>query len=213
MAVSFFLILNIVFFAMLTPGADMFLIMRYTITQGYAHALMCIVGITTGIAAHISLAATGVGLLLYADAFVLLIIKLMGASYLAFVGWQMLKQKTSLNLSANMPHLHPKQFSQAYLDGLFCNLLNPKVSFLMIAIFTQVLDQSYLKNGYDIASIALLIMLEVVIVWALFARALQLDHIKNMIIRYEQSILTTLTMFFFLLAVIVFILAMRDFWQ
>ncbi len=75
----------------LTPGQDIILIMSRSITQEQKAGIMTAFGVSIGLLGHTLLATLGLGALLLASEFLFSIIKFIGAGYLIYIGYQLLK--------------------------------------------------------------------------------------------------------------------------
>jgi len=80
----------------LTPGQDMILVMSRSIAQGQKAGVMTAFGVSIGLLGHTLLATLGLGALLLASEFLFNIIKLIGAGYLIYIGYQLLRSKDTL---------------------------------------------------------------------------------------------------------------------
>jgi threonine/homoserine/homoserine lactone efflux protein len=87
----------------ITPGPDMAFFGSRTASQGARSGLAALAGICTGCLVHTAAAAFGLSAILLASANAFLVVKLIGAAYLVYVGatmlWESLKQKSSAGLA------------------------------------------------------------------------------------------------------------------
>ncbi len=127
----------------ITPGPDMAFFGSRTASQGARSGLAALAGICTGCLVHTAAAAFGLSAILLASANAFLVVKLIGAAYLVYVGatmlWESLKQKSGggLALDNTMPAIgHRKIFWQGFLT----NVLNPKVAIFFLAFLPQFIS-------------------------------------------------------------------------
>jgi threonine/homoserine/homoserine lactone efflux protein len=94
-------------------------------------------GIGLGDMTHTVLAVVGVSALVMASANAFLVIKLLGAGYLIYIGLRSIfDEKTSLD-APDLPSISPrKAFRQAY----FAEVLNPKSAMFFLAFLPQFVD-------------------------------------------------------------------------
>lgn len=179
-------LLLVVLAAMASPGPDMLLIARYALRAGLGAAFACILGIVLGIGAHLAFALTGLAALASAAPELLDFVRWAGAGWLAWLGVGALRATGGFRIdaSANAAGGPPP-----FLAGLLSNLLNVKVLLMMLALFTELLGPTT-SLGVRLLGAGLLI-LEVALVWSLFAllvrrpavvafverRAAALDHL------------------------------------
>ena len=122
----------------LTPGQDTFYILGRSLAQGRRAGILSVLGITSGSAVHTVAAAFGVSAILAASAKAFLVVKLLGAVYLVYLGIGMLVSRSANDVkSGDMAH---KDAWAVYRAGFFTNLLNPKVALFFMAFLTQFVD-------------------------------------------------------------------------
>lgn len=123
----------------LTPGNDTIFILSKSISQGKKAGIISSFGIATGSIVHTLLAAFGLSLIIAKSILVFSIIKYAGAIYLFYVGYKMLTNKTQLNTS-EIKKGELINYWAMYRDGIFTNILNPKVALFFIAFLPQFID-------------------------------------------------------------------------
>lgn len=119
----------------MTPGPDSILIMARSASQGFKAGAAAVLGICSGTCLHIAAAAFGLSALLATSAEAFLLIKLLGAGYLLYIGGQMLWSKTSGTTAETKPA--PAALGEIYRQGLLTNALNPKVALFFLAFLPQ----------------------------------------------------------------------------
>jgi threonine/homoserine/homoserine lactone efflux protein len=123
----------------LTPGPDMAFFGSRAASQGFKSGLAAFMGVCAGCLVHTFAAALGLSAILMTSAEAFLVVKLIGAAYLIWVGIGMLREKSSsaLKLDGSMaPISHRKVFMQ----GFWTNTLNPKVALFFLAFLPQFID-------------------------------------------------------------------------
>jgi RhtB (resistance to homoserine/threonine) family protein len=125
----------------LTPGNDTIFILTQSIGQGRKAGIVSSLGIATGSVLHTLLAAFGLSLIIAKSILLFNIIKYAGAAYLLYMGYKMLTEKSRLNTD-NIALNTSINYSKIYRDGIFTNLLNPKVALFFIAFLPQFIDPS-----------------------------------------------------------------------
>lgn len=124
----------------LTPGQDTFYILGRSIAQGRRAGILSVLGITSGCGVHTLAAAFGLSAVLATSANAFLAIKFAGAAYLAYLGMNMLLNRSS-------QHDQAQEFGYEspwaiYRAGFFTNVLNPKVALFFMAFLPQFVDPS-----------------------------------------------------------------------
>lgn len=124
-----------------SPGPDFVLVSQQTITHGKKAGLLCSIGIALGLSIHITYSAFGLAAVIANSATALWIIKILGGSYLFYLGYKGLCAKPSLKES-NETLTNVKRYSskKSIAVGFVCNALNPKAPIYFVALFTVVLS-------------------------------------------------------------------------
>lgn len=143
----------------ISPGPDTMLILRHTIAAGRGSGFAAVAGVQTGLVGHTLLAAAGLSALIASSALAFHVLALVGASYLALIGFQALRSAATLSLPPGHGSTPPLAFRQAML----CNLLNPKVIVLFLALYPNFMT----PNGNAALQVLLLsgILLAINVIW------------------------------------------------
>ncbi|MGK4001451.1 LysE family translocator [Sorangium sp. So ce1036] len=117
-----------------TPGQDMVLVMSRSLAQGSSAGMATASGISVGLLGHTALAALGLGSILMASSALFLVLKLVGAAYLVYLGVRLLRAPAAaLELSGARASSLVKLFA----EGALSNLSNPKVTIFYLAFLPQ----------------------------------------------------------------------------
>jgi len=139
----------------ITPGADTMLVIRSVLARGQRAGLLTTLGICCGLFIHATVSAVGLSAILLRSATAFEVVKLVGALYLVYLGWQSLwravRHPASVVATAPRPAHHVPQTTprRAFLEGLLTNVLNPKVAVLYVAFLPQFItpaDSVVLKS-------------------------------------------------------------------
>ena len=77
-----------------TPGQDMILVMSRSIAQGSAAGVATAAGVSVGLVGHTLLATLGLGAILRTSEWLFVLLKLVGAAYLVYLGVQLLRTRS-----------------------------------------------------------------------------------------------------------------------
>ena|SRR3984893_10129968 len=122
----------------LTPGPDTAYILGRSIAQGREAGIASALGICVGSIFHTCAAALGLSAILATSAVAFGAIKLLGGAYLIFLGIKMLlDRQRHLNLPSNFSR---RTTAAAFRQGVFTNMLNPKVALFFLAFLPQFID-------------------------------------------------------------------------
>ncbi|OCG11494.1 lysine transporter LysE [Gilliamella sp. wkB292] len=149
---------------MISPGPDFFLVLKNSLTYSRKIALLTCLGVITAILIHMSYCVAGVAVLIAATPLLYNVLRYAGAAYLLWLGIKALLAKQT-NTTYVSQQLIDKQMSakSAFIQGLLCNLLNPKATLFFLAIFTQVLNAN--SSTTDKLLVAFIIWIEAVLWW------------------------------------------------
>ena len=119
--------------AVMSPGPDTAIIFQQSFAKGRKSGILTALGIGTGIFLHCLLAISGISILLYSTEEARFIIKILGASYLVYVGFRSLfPQKDSKPKVTSSVLTHP------FLIGLITNILNIKAFLFTVSLFSFI---------------------------------------------------------------------------
>ena len=124
----------------LTPGADTMYILTRSAAQGKDAGLVSVAGIISGCVVHVLCAAFGLSMILSTSASVFSMIKWAGALYLIYLGIKMFVGKNQILKTLSNDH-EPKRLIKIYKQGVFTNILNPKVGLFFISFLPQFINQ------------------------------------------------------------------------
>ena len=125
-----------------TPGVDMMFTLTRTLQHGVRAGLVAALGISAGCLLHTAVAALGLAALLAASAAAFNIVKWLGAAYLAWLAFGMLRQATrpSVEASPAPPRGALVSLRRTFGQALLTNALNPKVAIFFLALLPQFID-------------------------------------------------------------------------
>ena len=119
----------------LIPGPDMICILSNTLAGGYRAGVAVSCGLATGCLFHVACATLGLSAYLLAAPSAFLALKWLGALYLMRLGWKMLRVPAA---PIGEPRL--RSLRTPFRQGVFSNMLNPKVAIFFIAILPQFIE-------------------------------------------------------------------------
>ncbi len=122
----------------LTPGQDTLYILGRSIAQGRRIGVASALGISAGGVAHTLAAALGLSAVLATSASAFIALKVVGAVYLVYLGVRTLVTRTAAIGSTDIAGL--VSMWTAFRQGMFTNMLNPKVALFFLALMPQFID-------------------------------------------------------------------------
>jgi threonine/homoserine/homoserine lactone efflux protein len=137
----------------LSPGPDTILILRYALGSGHRVGLATVAGVQVGLAGHTLLAILGVSAVIAASPLLFKGLAVAGALYLGWIGLQGFRGHTlRLEGAARVGA------RQALRDAMLCNLLNPKVVVLFLALLPNFVDPARGRVTQQLLFLALVLV-------------------------------------------------------
>jgi threonine/homoserine/homoserine lactone efflux protein len=122
----------------LTPGQDTFYILGRSLAEGTRNGVASALGITVGSLLHTAMAALGLSAVLATSASAFMVVKLLGAAYLIYLGIGMLTSTRSGEPETS--RAGSGGVVGAFRAGVLTNVLNPKVALFFLALMPQFID-------------------------------------------------------------------------
>ena len=134
----------------IAPGLDTALVLRTAATLGPRRAALAGLGIAVGCFGWALLVALGLGALLAASQAAYTTLRWVGAAYLIWIGYKLLRQPRASFLPER--NGADGQAAAAFTTGLLTNLLNPKVGVFYVSFLPQ-----FVPHGVSVAPYMLLL--------------------------------------------------------
>mgnify|MGYP003323987276 CR=1 FL=1 len=120
----------------LVPGPDNIFVMTNSALKGWKVGFYITIGLCTGLIGHTILVAIGVSVIFQTSALAFNGLKIVGACYLAYLGWLSLKSK-ELTIGSNEADSINRSY---YITGIVMNLTNPKVALFFLVFLPQFIN-------------------------------------------------------------------------
>ncbi|WP_286239107.1 LysE family translocator [Neptuniibacter halophilus] len=166
----------------MSPGPNGVLIVKTASVGGRAPAFANIAGLFSATFCHGAFSIFGLSALLLQSAELFLLIKLLGAAYLFYIGaraifasFRAADVAARERLPASMKKPQARGLGGSFVEGFLTQLLNPKVSMFYLAAFPQFLDFS--TPGYASAFVLVAIHAVLIALW-FFGVTLAIDRIR-----------------------------------
>ncbi len=117
-----------------TPGQDMILVMSRSLAQGAGAGVATAAGVSVGLVGHTILATLGLGAVLRTSEWLFVALKLVGAAYLIYLGFGLLRTRRG---TLPLGSVAPRSPRKLFLDGAVSNLSNPKIAVFYFAFLPQ----------------------------------------------------------------------------
>jgi len=127
----------------ITPGADMALVARRAITEGWRRASVTSAGIVTGLLVHATASAVGISALLVRSATAFTVLKVAGACYLVALGilsFRSARRTAREPADRALRERPPRSARTSFAQGFLNNVLNPKPALFYLAVVPQFVE-------------------------------------------------------------------------
>lgn len=134
---DFFTFFILSLFVVMSPGIDTALITKRTISDGKKAGFQIALGITSGSLVHTFAAAFGLSAILMQSSVAFEIVKYVGAIYLIYLGLTSFISKKNKQEHSKKDTI---KRNSAFQQGLFSNVLNPKVAVFFLTFLPQFVE-------------------------------------------------------------------------
>ena len=126
----------------LSPGSGAVLCMSHGLAYGVRQTTATIVGLQIGLAVILLVAGAGVGALLLTSAAAFMVVKVLGAAYLLWLGWRQWREPVAgaAGDAGAARVAAPLSVRQRVAMGALTNATNPKGIVFMVAVLPQFID-------------------------------------------------------------------------
>jgi threonine/homoserine/homoserine lactone efflux protein len=185
MIATLLVLASVTFVAMMSPGPDMMLIIKYSNSRQRWPVMACIIGICCGVSVHVAFSILGIAVIISASATLFTILKFAGSGYLIYIGIKSLLSTGGLQLNGTTQPVVEKQ-KTPFRDGLLCNVLNPKVTMFILAVFTKIIEPSTPIDDKIIYGIFMTV--EAFIVWNIFVTLVRTKLVLGFMQKFQVAI-------------------------
>ncbi|GDY24952.1 MULTISPECIES: LysE family translocator [unclassified Agarivorans] len=128
--------------AVASPGPDLAVVLKNSISLGRRAAIFTSIGVGCGIMVHVVYSVLGIGLIISQSIWLFNVIKWLGAAYLIWIGIQGLRAKRRNDQDIEAEQGLSTSDGSAFLSGFMTNGLNPKATLFFLSLFTVVINPS-----------------------------------------------------------------------
>lgn len=159
------------------PGPSVLFVVGRAVAVGRRAALATVLGNATGEYVQAAGVAVGLGVVLAQSELLFTVVKLAGAGYLAYLGFQAIRRRSSVAQSTSQPaSAYPDR--RALRDGFIVGLTNPKTTVFFVAVLPQFVTRGEAAPPVPVQMLLLSLVFMVIAlvsdsVWALAASQAQ----------------------------------------
>ncbi|HTX64984.1 MAG TPA: LysE family translocator [Opitutaceae bacterium] len=173
-------LLAVLTLGLLSPGPDFLLIVKNSVGTPRAYALGTVAGIATGLAAQMLVISLG---FVAASPAALRGVQLGGAVFLAYLGWRALRAAPGPGAAETGAAGAPGVRS-GFVQGLICNLTNPKAFLFFVSVFAQTLRPDTDRRWRVVLPVA--VVVHGATAWSLVVAALQSPPVARRLERAQR---------------------------
>jgi threonine/homoserine/homoserine lactone efflux protein len=154
----------------LTPGPNMIYLVSRSISQGPVAGLISLAGVALGFIVYMVCAAFGITALIMAVPYAYDALRVGGALYLLYLGWQALRPGGRSPFQVR--DLPKDSARKLFAMGFLTNLLNPKIAVMYLSLLPQFIDPgqgAVLAQSLILGSVQIAVSISVNAVIALLA--------------------------------------------
>jgi threonine efflux protein len=174
-----------------SPGPDWLLITRTSLRHGAAAGAWMALGIACGLMVHSTAALAGLALILQQAGLWPDLLRLAAAAYLLWLACLLLRSalrspaKPAHETAGNAPATSPAP-GRPFLQGLLCNLLNPKAAIFLAAVCAPFLQGN--RPAWWPAALWIIVVFQGGLLWLAWARLLQWPPLRRAYHRASRTI-------------------------
>ncbi|MFQ5971895.1 MAG: LysE family translocator [Alphaproteobacteria bacterium] len=147
----------------MSPGPDTMVILRCALSSGVSAGMAAVAGVQAGLLVHTALAVLGISLIIASSPILFSAVAIAGAGYLGWLGIQSFRGGGTLGLENVSQRT---TMARSFRDAAMCNLLNPKVIILFLALLPNFVDTSREDVPTQLIALAV-VLIAVNVVWQL----------------------------------------------
>lgn len=178
------IVMTVTAVVMVTPGPDMALVLRNTITGGRRAGLYTSLGVLAGNLVHITYCLLGIGWIISKSIVAFATLKYAAAIYLIYLG---IASFRSASVSSDDDNVWAKRPGSHWLmQGWINNILNPKGTLFYLGVFTVVIAPETAVGA--MVMLVSCMMLVSASFWLLFVYALDRPLLRDRMKRSQRAV-------------------------
>ena len=165
----------------LMPGPDILYVLTESLATGRKYGIAIACGLVTGLLWHITLTATGVGLLVQTNAILYDIVTYAGVAYLLYLAYGAYHSRpTPPSHSDERRHSSSESLGRLYVRGITMNVLNPKVTIFFLALLPGFVSTESTNPIREILLLGGVFMLQAIVIFITVAYLA--DRLRHLIV-------------------------------
>jgi len=153
----------------IAPGTGVLYTLACGLSRGPRAAVVAAFGCTLGIVPHLAAALLGVAALIHTSALLFESLKVVGALYLLYLAWCMLREGGSARIDEGEAQTRA---GRVVLRAILINVLNPKLSIFFLAFLPQFIEEASpdaLQQMLFLSAVFMALTFAVFVIYGVFA--------------------------------------------
>ena len=126
----------IIMLAAISPGPDFAMVVKNALSHDRKSGIVTALGVSCSLLIHSTYCLLGLAIIISKSLLLFSIIKYIGAAYLIYIGTKSLLSKRKPTEVTDNLNKRQSNLLNSFMQGLLCNLLNPKAIMFILAFFT-----------------------------------------------------------------------------
>lgn len=176
---NIYLFISVTFIILISPGPNIIFVVTKGMNEGRKSAFKAVMGASVGDLAQVLAASLGLAVLLQASALAFFIVKMLGASYLFYVGIRCFLNKQQMLVKSSEEQTKGKDL---FFTGFLTSALNPKTTLFFLSFLPQFIDNHSVYAQQQmllLGSLFVIMGFFVMMVYAVLAEKLRFWIAKN----------------------------------
>lgn len=176
---NIYLFISVTFIILIAPGPNIIFVVTKGMNEGRKPAFKAVMGASVGDLAQVLAASLGLAVLLQASALAFFIVKMLGASYLFYVGIRCFLNKQQMLVKSSEEQTKGKDL---FFTGFLTSALNPKTTLFFLSFLPQFIDKHSVYAQQQmllLGSLFVIMGFFVMMVYAVLAEKLRFWIAKN----------------------------------
>lgn len=148
-----------------TPGTGVIYTMSAGLSRGARASIVAAIGCTLGIVPHMLAAITGLAVLLQTSPTAFQILRYLGVTYLIYLAWSTLREKSGLAVEAQTT---PQSAVQVITRAILINILNPKLTIFFFAFLPQFAGGDQANAWWRMSGLSLVFMAMTLLIFVIY---------------------------------------------
>ena len=123
----------------LSPGPSNLYVMARSISQGVRGGVVSVIGLSVGGMIHVVAAVLGLSTIFEHSPTFYVAVKMIGAAYLIYLGWNYIKSSSSGEVSHPIPKVE-KSLATIFRESVLVEVTNPKTALFFVALLPQFVN-------------------------------------------------------------------------